>query len=318
MFNWKRKRMKKIVIRVDPERRQWWKETMTSLLPGYEVFLWDEDKFDKNEIEYAIVWAPPGGMLASLPRLKAIFSVGAGVSHITDDPAFPRHVPIIRTTGAALRQRMCEYIALHVLRIHRRLPEIEEAARMGEWKQFVEPVANNVRVGIMGAGNLGAAAAKTLITLGYDVRTLSRRGTPVSDLKIYPRAAMMEFLENVHILISMLPGTPETDNIICLDSLNKLPKGAWIINVGRGSQVNDDDLLAALDRGHIGGAVLDVFRREPLPKDHPFWHHPKILITSHTASAIEPAVGGEIIAHNLLSFVAGKKLPDLVDIDQGY
>jgi glyoxylate/hydroxypyruvate reductase A len=310
--------MKKIVIRVDPERRQWWKETMISLLPGYEVYLWDEDEFDKNDIDYAIVWAPPSGMLAALPKLQAIFSVGAGVSHITDDPTFPRHVPIIRTTGPALRQRMCEYIAMHVLRIHRRLPEIERAARAGEWKQFVEPVASNVRVGIMGAGNLGAAASNTLIALGYDVRTLSRRGDPVSGLTIYPRTAISEFLHGINILICMLPGTPETDDIISADSIGKLPTGAWIINVGRGTLVNDDDLLAALDRDHLGGAVLDVFRREPLPSDHAFWHHPKILITSHTASAIEPAVGGEIIANNLLSFVAGKKLSDLVDIDQGY
>lgn len=318
MFKLKGKKMPKVVIRVDPERRQWWKSTMVELLPGYEIYLWDEDQFERDEISYAIVWAPPSGMLASLRNLKAVFSVGAGVSHITDDPTFPRKVPIIRTTGPALRQRMCEFVALHVLRIHRRLPEIEQSASRREWKQFVEPIASNVRVGVMGMGNLGTAAAKALRGLGYDVRGLSRRGREIDGFPMFQQDQIGRFLQDLNIVISMLPGTPETDDILNRRTFSQLPQGSWVINVGRGSQVNDDDLLSALDSGHLGGAVLDVFRREPLAPDHPFWQRPNILITSHTASAIEPATGGQIIAGNLLAFAAGRKLQDLVDIEQGY
>jgi glyoxylate/hydroxypyruvate reductase A len=310
--------MQKIVIRVDPERRQWWKQTMSELLPEYEFVLWDEDDFDKGEIIYAITWSPPAGALASLPNLKAVFSVGAGISHITDDPSYPRHVPIIRTTGERLRQRMCEYITLHVLRIHRRLPEIEAASARREWKQFVEPVASNVVVGLMGVGNLGGAVASSLQGLGYSVRGLTREGKPRAGLEVFPYGEISQFLAGVNILISILPGTPETENIVRSEHLTQLPDGAWVINVGRGSQVNDEDLLAALDTGKLAGAVLDVFRREPLPSEHPFWAHPKILITSHTASAIEPAVGGEIIAKNIRDFVAGAPVADLVDMDRGY
>jgi glyoxylate/hydroxypyruvate reductase A len=309
---------KKVVIRVDPERRQWWKETMSKLLPDLEVVLWDEDDFRKEDIAYAIVWAPPSGMLASLPNLECVLSVGAGVAHITDDPTHPRSVPIIRTVGAPLRQRMCEYVSLHVLRIHRRLHEIEKASEAGEWKQFVEPVASNILVGLMGVGNLGSAVARTLLAIGYRVRGLSRRGRAVEGLDIYPVDQFSEFLSGLNIVASILPGTPETDNIINSRSLAKLPKGAWIINAGRGSHVNDSDLLAALDSEHLSGAVLDVFRREPLPAEHPFWRHPKILITSHTASAIEPSIGGTIIAQNLRAFIAGQKSPDIVDLEQGY
>jgi glyoxylate/hydroxypyruvate reductase len=309
---------KKVVIRVDPERREWWKETMSRLLPELDVVLWDEDKYRKEDISYAIVWSPPVGGLASLPNLECVLSVGAGVAHITDDPTYPRKVPIIRTVGAALRQRMCEYVALHVLRIHRRLPEIEKAARAGEWKQFVEPVASNILVGLLGIGNLGAAVASTLRGLGYQVSGWSRRGRPIDGVRIFAHGQLSQFLSGVNILISILPGTADTQDIINKSTISQLPQGSWVINVGRGSQVNDVDLIAALDSGHLAGAVLDVFRREPLPIDHPFWKHPKILITSHTASAIEPSVGGTIIAENLRAFMNGQKIADVVDIEQGY
>ena len=307
-----------IVIRVDPETRQFWKDKISSLLTEYSVYLWDEDDFSPEEIDFAIVWAPPAGMLASLPNLKAVFSVGAGISHITDDPTHPADLPIVRTTGDVLRQRMCEYVVLHVLRIHRRLPEIEAASQKKEWKWIVEPTASTKTIGIMGVGNLGMAAAQALSAIGYRVKGLARREKEVDGISIYTSDQMNEFLDGVEILISMLPGTPETENIIDADTIAQLPEGAWVINVGRGSQVHDDDLLKGLDSGQLGGAVLDVFRNEPLPEGHAFWGHPKILITSHTASAIEAAVGGQIIADNIRRFAAGDQVPDMVDLEQGY
>jgi glyoxylate/hydroxypyruvate reductase A len=310
--------MKKIVIRIEPERSQWWKKTISSHMPDLDVVLWDEDEYQKEDIAYAIVWAPPAGGLAELPNLRCVVSVGAGVSHITDDPTYPRNVPIIRTVGAPLRQRMCEYVALHVLRIHRRLPEIEKASRAGEWKEFIEPLASEIQVGIMGMGNLGSAAARTLVELGYRVRGWSRRGRPIPGLDVYGAEHLDEFLDGVQILVSILPATPETDHIICRRTLSRLPKGAWVIAAGRGNQIHDSDLLAALDSGHIAGAVLDVFRKEPLPSSDPFWHHPKILITCHTASFIDPSVGGQIIAENLKAFIEGRSISDIVDIEQGY
>lgn len=307
-----------IVIRVDEETRGFWKKQIEELLTEAQVFLWDEDDFNPNSIDFAIVWAPPTGMLSSLPNLQAVFSVGAGISHITDDPSFPCSLPIVRTIGETLNQRMCEYIALHVLRIHRRLPEIEEASIDKQWKWIVEPTANTKTVGIMGVGNLGGAAATCLRNLGYKVKGLARRYKEIKDIEVFTPDKLSIFLKDVDILISMLPGTPETENIIRKDTIELLPKGAWIINVGRGSQIKDDDLLEALDSGHIKGAVLDVFRTEPLPSSHEFWGHPQILITSHTASAIEATVGGEIIANNIRKFVSGEQIDALVDLEQGY
>ncbi len=307
-----------IVIRVDPETRKLWKSKISSLIQNANVFLWDEDEFEAKRIDFAIVWAPPSGMLASLPNLRAVFSVGAGISHITDDPTHPSTLPIVRTTGTVLTQRMCEYIALHVLRIHRRLPEIEAASQRQEWKWIVEPTAESRTVGIMGVGNLGTAAAKCLKTLGFNVKGLAQGKKEIPGIKVYAAENLVEFLNGVDILISLLPGTKETENIIRRETIELLPKGAWIINAGRGSQINDEDLIMALDSDHLGGAVLDVFRTEPLPKEHKFWGHKKILITSHTAASIDATVGGEIIAKNIQQFVAGEIPDDIVDLKRGY
>ena len=308
----------KIVIRVDPETRTFWKNTLREKMGEMQVYLWDEDEFDPKEIDFAVVWAPPKGMIASLPNLRAIFSVGAGISHITDDPTLPRAIPIIRTTGEVLRQRMCEYVALHTLRIHRRLGEIEESCARKEWKWFVEPPANTKTVGIMGMGNLGFAAAKCLKSLGFKVRGLARHEREVEGIEVFGAERISEFLAGVDILVSMLPGTKETENIICKETINQLPKGAWVINVGRGSQVDDEALIGALDTGHLAGAVLDVFRTEPLPKESKFWGNPKILITNHTASAIEAAVGGEIISNNIRKYIRGEEIRDMVNREKGY
>ena len=213
---------------------------------------------------------------------------------------------------------MCEYMLLHVLRIHRRLPEIEEASRNQVWNWIVEPTAATKTIGIMGIGNLGLAVAKSLMNVGYKVKGLARTEKQIVGMNVFTQEQLSLFLENLDILISILPGTDKTENIMQKETLYQLPKGAWVINVGRGNQVNDNDLIEALDSGHLNGAVLDVFRKEPLPIEHPFWKHPKILITSHTASAIESAIGGKIIASNILKFSKGEYLEDIVDLNQGY
>lgn len=308
----------KIVVRTDDSTIKSWQKTLNELLPDATIYCWKLDSFISEEIDYAVVWAPPIGMLASFPNLRAVFSVGAGISHITDDATLPSQLPIIRTTGEDLRNRMCEYMLLHVLRIHRRLPEIEKASKNQVWNWIVEPTASTKNIGIMGIGNLGLAVAKSLMTVGYKVKGLARTEKQIDGMDVYTQDQLSLFLKNLDILISILPGTDKTENIIRKETLDQLPKGAWVINVGRGNQVNDNDLIEALDSGHLNGAVLDVFRKEPLPIDHPFWKHPKILITSHTASAIESAIGGQIIASNILKFSKGEHFEDIVDLKQGY
>jgi glyoxylate/hydroxypyruvate reductase A len=307
-----------LIIRVGGSRAEWWREHLQGLLPEIECRLWDQPG-DPNEIEYAVVWRPPAGGLARFPNLECIVSIGAGIDHVLADPELPKGVPIIRTTGTDLTQRMREYVCLHVLRLHRRLPEIEAAQATRAWRQLVEPPAPERRVGVMGLGNLGVDCARTLSLVGFDVAGWSRRPKEVENVTTFAGPeGLAPFLARSEILVCLLPLTPATRGILNAELFARLPEGACVVNAARGEHLVEADLLAALDSGRVGGATLDVFHEEPLPPDHPFWDHPRVLVTPHVASLIDPVAGGKAIAANLRRFINGEPLPDLVDLAQGY
>jgi glyoxylate/hydroxypyruvate reductase len=307
-----------LVIRTGPARQGWWVDHMQSLLPEIECRSWDEPG-DPNEIEYAVVWKPPPGGLKRFANLRCIVSIGAGIDHVTDDPELPGGVPIIRTRSFDLSQRMREYVTLHVLRLHRRLPEIEAAQPLREWRQLINPPAYERKVGIMGLGNLGADCARTLAAVGFDVAGWARRPKAIEGVTCFAGPDQLRaFVERTEILVCLLPLTPETRGILNAELFRTLPEGASVINCARGAHLVDQDLLAALDAGRIAYATLDVFHQEPLPPDHPFWDHPKVLVTPHVASLIDPIAGGKAIADNLRRFIAGLPVPDLADLEQGY
>jgi glyoxylate/hydroxypyruvate reductase A len=279
----------------------------------------EEDAYDPAEVTFAVVWSPPAGWLATLPNLQCVVSVGAGVDHILKDADCPRHVPILRTVDDALRMRMSEYVALHVLRFHRRLPEAEIAQRAGEWIQYVEPVAGEVTVGILGLGSLGSAAAATLRSLGYRVEGWSRRGRPLEGVIVHRGGrGLTTMLSRSDIVVCMLPHTSATENVLNREAFDAMPRGSALINAGRGEQLVEEDLLAALDSGRLRGATLDVFRDEPLPAASALWSHPRILITAHTASSVDPIVGGRLIADSIAAFRRGETIAHEVNIAQGY
>ncbi|MGI9490354.1 MAG: 2-hydroxyacid dehydrogenase [Geminicoccaceae bacterium] len=307
-----------LIIRVGPAREKWWQEHMQSLLPEIECRGW-EDPGDPADIDIAVVWKPPAGGLKRFPNLQAIVSIGAGIDHVLADPELPKHVPIIRTTGEDLKIRMREYVTLHVLRLHRRLPEIEAAQEKREWLQLVNPPAYERRVGLMGLGDLGADCARALAALGFDVAGWSRRPKSIDGVANFAgQEGLAGFLERTEILVCLLPLTSATEGILNADLFNQLPRGASIINAARGGHLVEDDLIAALDSGQISAATLDVFHTEPLPADHPFWCHRMVLVTPHVASLIDPIAGGKAIAANVRKFLAGQPVPDLVDLEQGY
>lgn len=307
-----------VIIRIGSQRAQWWKDTLQSLIPDLDCRLWDEPG-DDADIDYAVVWRPPPGGLARFANLKCIVSVGAGVDHVLSDPDLPAGIPIIRTIGGDLRQRMREYVMLHVLRPHRALPEIEAARAARNWHQVVVPTAPQRKVGVMGLGFMGADCAAALAGIGFDVAGWSRSPKELEAITCFHGAdGFKPFLARSEILVCLLPLTPATVGILNAELFATLPEGAFVINVGRGEHLVDEDLLAALASGQIAGATLDVFHQEPLPNDHPFWDHPKVLITPHVASLIDPLAGGRVIANNLALFRAGKTVPDMVDLAQGY
>jgi len=311
--------MKTLVIRVDPENRKWWKDTLQKLLPNLKVVLWDEDEYKVEEVEYAVVWNPPVGGFKKFTNLKCVVSVGAGVDHILKDPDYPKNVPIIRTVGKPLRKRMAEYVLPHVSRYQLRLPEIRKAQEERKLIQYVEPLADEINVGVMGMGNLGGYLARKLRVFGYNVFSWSRTPKKVKGIASYAgKEQLSHFLSKVKILVCILPQTSLTENILNEQTFEMMPDGSYLINVGRGETIVEKDLIDALDHGKLAGATLDVFREEPLPKEHPFWKIPEILITCHTAGFIDPGLGGKIIAENLKKFIQGGKVKDIVDIEQGY
>lgn len=307
-----------LVVRVGNARAEWWREKLQGLLPDIDCRDW-ETPGDKADVEYAVVWKPPPGGLKTFPNLKCVVSMGAGIDHVLVDPELPRHLPIIRTVGDDLRQRMREYVALHVLRHHRRLPDIQAAQQRKAWDQIITPPAPERHVAVLGLGNMGAEVARTLAGIGFAVHGWSRRPKDLEGITCHHgEAGLADLLPLTEILVCLLPLTSATEGILNKDLFAQLPEGAAVINVGRGGHLVEEDLIPALDSGQLSGATLDVLRQEPPPEDHPFWTHPKVLLTPHVASLIDPEAGAKVIAENIRRFRAGEPVPDLVDLEQGY
>ncbi len=307
-----------LILRVGPTRETWWLEHMRVLMPEVDCRPWS-DPGDPDDIEIAVVWKPPPGGLKRFSKLKAIISIGAGVDHVLADPELPRDVPIYRTTGDDLKLRMREYVTLQVLRLHRRLPEIEAAEARREWLQLVNPTAGERTVGVMGLGDLGRDCATTLGTIGFDVVGWSRSRKSIAGIRCFAGDGERDaFLARTEILVCLLPLTPSTEGILNADLFDRLPRGASLINAARGGHLVEKDLLDALDCGRIERAVLDAFPTEPLPESSPFWDHPKVLVTPHVASLIDPVTGGRAIAANVRKILAGEPAEGRIDRERGY
>ncbi len=295
-----------------------WQEVLGRLRPGLEFRAWPEIG-DPNEIEYALVWRAPPGFLASLPNLRLILSLGAGVDHLLLDPDLPRHVPFVRLIDPYLSDAMAEYVALQVLRLHRQDFDYrtQQAARL--WRELDQKNAAERPVGILGFGEIGQAAAKKLAALGFPVSGWTRRPRAVDGFRTYAgRDGLAELLAASEILVCLLPLTAETEGILNARTFSALPRGAGLVNAGRGRHLVEDDLIPALDRGQLSAAALDVFRTEPLPPDHPFWTHPRILVTPHIAGSTNPETAAPLILDNLRRLEQGHPLRHQVDPIRGY
>jgi len=307
-----------VLFQSDVDRGDWWGEELGKRLPGVELRIWP-DIGDKADIDYALVWMPELGLLRSLPNLKAILSLGAGVDHIFRDPDLPPGVPIARVVDPELTARMTEFVLLHVLRYHRQQPAYDAQQIEARWRQLHQPAAHDRRVGIMGMGELGADAGRRLVDLDFRVAGWSRSAKEIAGIEGFHGADGLEpFLARTEILVCLLPLTPATENILDAALFAGLPEGAHVLNVARGGHLVDDDLIAALDSGHLAGATLDVFREEPLPADHPFWRHPKITVTPHVASISDPRSAADLIADSIRRVEAGQPALNVVDPAAGY
>lgn len=307
-----------LLFKSDLDRVELWVGTLRQKLPDVEVRVWP-DVGDPADIAYALVWKPPSGLMASLPNLKAIFSMGAGIDHLASDPLLPRDVPVVRMVERGLTVCMTEYVVMQVLFHHRRMLDYRELQARETWEMLPFIPAWRRRVGIMGLGVLGSDAAEKLASLRFDVAGWSRTPKTLPGIACYDGAAGLDaFLARSEILVCLVPLTAETRDILNADLFAKLPSGACLINAGRGGHLVEADLLAALDNGQINSASLDVFREEPLPAGHPFWRHPRIVVTPHVASNTVPETAVEAVAANIRRIEAGEPPEDAVDFTRGY
>lgn len=288
-----------------------------------EIVLEPEDSGDPS-ISYAVVWKQPPGILADLPNLKAIFSIGAGVDHVLADRTLPRHVPIVRVVNENLSQHMCEYVVWRVLDHHRRGRIYRGLQQSRHWQPQPQPIAQNVAVGIMGFGALGGAVAERLLTLGFAVNGWSRSARDHEAVKCFAgQDGLNAFLKATDILVVLLPLTAETAGIINHDLLSKLKQngplgGPVLINAGRGSLQNEADIVRSLDEEILFEASLDVFETEPLPETSPLWHHPRVFITPHSAAESDPKFLVPPMLDQMDAHDRGEPLKNLVDRDAGY
>ncbi len=295
-----------------------WQGELARLLPDQEIRLWPEAGA-REEIEFAIVWAPEPGELRRYPNLRAIFSLGAGVDNILSDPDLPAGVPVVRLVDPELTRQMSEYVALNVLRHHRHFPAYEHFQRKGVWRRLAAPDTASTGVGLMGLGVLGADAARKLRPFRFRLMGWTRRPRRLNGVECFHGPeGLRPFLARTDILVCLLPLTPATAGILNAETFAALPPGAAVINCARGGHLVDRDLLEALDSGHLSGATLDVFDTEPLPEDHPFWSHPRITVTPHIAGVTLPRSGAERVAANIRRLEKGEPLADVVDPETGY
>jgi glyoxylate/hydroxypyruvate reductase len=308
------------VAGIDPKP---WEQRFRSLAPARNIRVWPERVGDPAEVAYACVWQAPRGLLAGFPRLKVIFSLGAGVDHILADPSLT-DVPIVRIVDADLTMRMSEYVALHVLMHHRRQRLYDAQQREHIWREHDQPAASAVNVGVMGLGVLGRDAALVLRRLGFAVAGWSRSPKNIPGIEIFYGDEQLEpFPRHSEILVCLLPLTAATQGLLRLDLLRKLKRdgamgGACLINAGRGALQVEADILVALDEGTLAGATLDVFASEPLPPESPLWTHPRVTITPHNAAMSDPHALVANVLRQIERFEAGLPLEHVVDRDAGY
>jgi glyoxylate/hydroxypyruvate reductase len=294
-----------------------WARTFAARAPDLPFRLWP-DVGDPAQVRYLAAWMPPENIAATFPNLELVFSVGAGVDQF-DFSQLPPHIPLIRMLEPGIMESMLEYVTLAVLALHRDLLHFIAQQREQIWREIQITQAAKRRVGIMGLGLLGQAVLERLKVFGFPLSGWNRSPRTIEGVICYAgEEALRHFLAQTDILVCMMPLTGQTRGILNRSLFEALPRGAKLVNVGRGGHLVADDLIDALDRGVLSAAVLDVAEPEPLPAGHPFWSHPQILLTPHNASMTAPETAVEFVLETIARHRRGETLPGLVDHDRGY
>jgi glyoxylate/hydroxypyruvate reductase A len=306
-----------ILYRSDAARGAAWARYFAENAPDLDFRVWP-DAGKLEDVEYLIAWQPPREVLAALPRLKVLFSSGAGIDHL-DFSAVPPHIPIVRMVEPGIINGMVEYVSLAVLALHRDFFDYVAAKTARSWNPLEVPPASARTIGVMGMGVLGCAVLERLATYGFQLRGWNRSLRRTDGVESFAGAEQLQpFLAGCDVLVCLLPLTVSTQGILNRELFAMLPRGAALINVGRGPHLVDADLLEALDSGRLSRAILDVTDPEPLPADHPLWAHPRVFVTPHVASMTQPDTAAPILLENLRRHRRGEPLQGVIDRLRGY
>lgn len=299
----------------------YWIAELEKQLPGARVREWKSG--DNQHADYALVWHPPVEMLKGRD-LKAVFALGAGVdsilSKLRDHPEMlPMSIPLFRLEDTGMGQQMQEYAVSQVLHWFRRFDDYQDLKQQARWQPLDDYPRDTFTIGIMGAGVLGAKVAEALQVWGFPLRSWSRSRKAWPQVQSFAGAEELgAFLGETRVLINLLPNTAETAGIINQQLLAQLPDNSYVLNLARGVHVVEDDLLAALNRGKLKGAMLDVFSREPLPATSPLWAHPRVAMTPHVAAVTRPLEAITYIAGTIGQLERGETVSGQVDRQRGY
>lgn len=306
----------KVLFCCDDTRPELWLKGLHDALPGADIHIWEPGA---AQADYALVWAPPQQFIdEQAAGLKAMFNIGAGVDALLS-LTIPAALPVYRLEDAGMAVQMAEYVAQAVIRFFRGLDTYEADMAQGVWQRQGNPKRADYPVGVMGLGKMGERVARALTVFDYPVNGWSRSLRAMEGVKCFAGMDQLDaFLSEIRILVNLLPLHAETENIINARTLALLQPGAYVINVGRGGHVVDADLIAQLDSGHVSGAMLDVFREEPLPDNHPFWKHPKIILTPHTSARTLAADSIAQIVGKVAAMSRGETVTGRVDLGRGY
>ncbi|WP_397542734.1 NAD(P)-dependent oxidoreductase [Roseovarius salis] len=306
-----------VLFAAKPERWESYKTPLEAAFAnaGLDVSI-TTDKAPET-VDY-IVYAPGGPVQDFTPftRCKAVMNLWAGVESIVTNPTLTQ--PLTRMVDEGLSVGMAEWVTGHAMRHHLDM-DLDILRAAGDWSPHIPPLAKERPVSILGLGELGQAAARMLAGIGFPVTGWSRTPKTVDGITCLSGEEGLETaLSTAQILVLLLPDTPATRDILNKGALARLPRGAVILNPGRGTLIDDDALLAALNEGQVSHATLDVFRQEPLPADHPYWTHPRVTVTPHIAAETRPETAARVIAENIRRSEAGEPLLYLVDRERGY
>jgi glyoxylate/hydroxypyruvate reductase A len=305
----------KIIFCCSDSKPEPWLAGLRAALPQADVSLWQPGA---PQADYAVVWAPPQQFFNEQPGLKAAFNTGAGVDALLNLRVAPQ-TQIVRLDDAGMSVQMAEYVCHAVIRHYRELDGYEADTRAGKWS-FRKPRSRaDFPVGVLGLGVLGQRVAQALGVFDFSVHGWSQSAKHISGVRCWHGALQLDdFLRHCKVLVCLLPLTPQTENILNLRTLGLLHSGGYVVNVARGAHLVDADLIALLDKGHLTGATLDVFRQEPLPAEHAFWKHPKITVTPHTSARTLRDESIAQIARKIEAVHSGQAVMGTVDRHKGY